>query len=36
MWKGNVVLDLNPTNIDYPKPNSVEYVVMKFACDRAK
>tara|TARA_A100001011_G_scaffold244650_1_gene252673 strand:+ start:299 stop:676 length:378 start_codon:yes stop_codon:yes gene_type:complete len=33
MGKGNITGEINPKEISYPKPNSIGYVVMKFACD---
>ena len=36
MGKGSVTLDLKPDLVDYPKPNSGRYEVMKFACNNAK
>ena len=36
MGKGKVTGKIMPNEISRPKPNSIGYVVMKFACDRAK
>ena len=36
MGKGRIVFENSPNDIQYPKPKSVGYVVMKFVCDRAK
>ena len=36
MGKGTNVDEQTPNRILYPKPKSVKYVVMKFACDNAK
>ena len=36
MGKGRITSDSNYNEIEYPKPNSISYDVMKFACDRAK
>ena len=33
MGKGNITGEINPKEISYPRPNSIGYVVMKFACD---
>ena len=33
MGKGKITGEINPKEISYPKPNSIGYVVMKFACD---
>ena len=33
MGKGKITGEINPKEISYPKPNSIAYVVMKFACD---
>jgi len=33
MGKGKITGMINPKEISYPKPNSIGYVVMKFACD---
>ena len=33
MGKGKITGKINPKEISYPKPNSIGYVVMKFACD---
>ena len=36
MGKGKITGEINPKEISYPKPNSIGYVVMKFACDYVK
>ena len=36
MGKGRITSDSAINKIEYPKPNSIGYDVMKFACDRAK
>ena len=36
MGKGRITGESNLNEIQYPKPNSVGYSVMKFACDNAK
>ena len=33
MGKGKITGEISPKKINYPKPNSIGYVVMKFACD---
>ena len=33
MGKGKITGKINPNEISYPRPNSIGYVVMKFACD---
>ncbi|OUV03037.1 MAG: hypothetical protein CBC42_04460 [Betaproteobacteria bacterium TMED82] len=33
MGKGKITGEINPNKISYPKPSSIGYVVMKFACD---
>ena len=34
--KGRIIYEDSPNGIRYPKPNTIGYVVMKFACDNAK
>ena len=36
MGRGKIITESTPENIQYPKPNSVGYVVMKFACKNAR
>ena len=36
MGKGKITGEINPKEISYPKPNSIGYVVMRFACDYAE
>ena len=36
MGKGIVIVETNDKKIRHPKPNTVSYVLMKFACDNAK
>ena len=36
MGKGKITGEIYPKEISYPKPNSIGYVVMRFACDYAK
>jgi hypothetical protein len=36
MGKGKITGEITPNEISYPRPNSIGYVVMKFACDRAQ
>lgn len=36
MGKGKVAGEIMPNEISYPRPNSIGYVVLKFASDRAK
>ena len=36
MGKGRIIFEENPNRITYPKPESVGYEHMKFACDNAR
>ena len=36
MGKGKITGEIMPNEISYPKPNSIGYVVMKYACDLAQ
>ena len=36
MGMGRITGEINPKETSYPEPNSIGYVVMKFACDYVK
>ena len=36
MGKGRTVHEITPNQIKFPKPNTLEYAVMKFACKNAR
>ena len=33
MGKGRIIFEGSPNEIQYPKPNEVAHIVMKFACN---
>lgn len=33
MGRGTIIFELSPNIINYPKPTSINYVVMKFVCN---
>ena len=36
MGRGKIITETTPNKILYPKPNTVTYTVMKFACNNAR
>ena len=36
MGRGNIIFEGNSNTIQYPKPKSIRYIVMKFASDNAR
>ena len=36
MGKGKIIYEDTPNKIEYPNPNTVDYIVMKFACNNAR